>query len=155
MIKKATKKSQTQIIKQNESHDWLGEAAENYVRYLFAREGFQVFAGSKWGADLAVHELNKADRWWRIEVRSTDKDGKSAPNPKPKKKLLKIADFVVNIKFNLNPKKREEPCLRAEIYPVKRAEENGSCKNPDVIYIDSKLRGLFFGKKAVRDYLNS
>lgn len=138
---------------QNESHDWLGEAAESYVRYLFAREGFQVFAGSKWGADLAVHEMKRPDKWWRIEVRSTD--GRGRPHPKPKEKLMKIADFVVNVKFNLNSAVKEQPSLLAEIYPVKRAEDNGSCRNPDVIYIDSKERGLFFGKKSVRDYLNT
>jgi len=33
--------------KQNGSHDWLGDAAENYVRYCFAREGYEVFGAGK------------------------------------------------------------------------------------------------------------
>lgn len=155
MAKKATKKTQTQIVKMNESHDWLGDAAENYVRYLFAREGFQVFAGSKWGADLAVHKLSNPDRWWRIEVRSTD--GQGSPNPKPKERLLQIANFVVNVKLVKNKERHEMPSLRSEIYPVARANLTGSCDNPDVIYLDGKKHGLFFGKvrMPLLDYLKT
>lgn len=157
MVKKTkAKKTQTQRVEQNESHDWLGEAAENYVRYLFAREGFRVFAGSKWGADLAVHEMHKPNKWWCIEVRSTDKKGRGAPRPKSKAKLEKIADFVINVKLIKNKENKEMPALRAEIYPVERANKNGSCDNPDVIYLDGTKRGLFFGKGRITllDYLN-
>ena len=150
------KKTHTQIVKQNESHDWLGEAAENYVRYLFAREGFQVFAGSKWGADCSIHYPGNTKKWWRIEVRSTDRDGRGAPRPKSKTKLNKIADFVVNVKLMKNNKSPELPFLRAEMYPIKRAKKNGSCDDADVIYLDGEKRGLFFGKRRMTllDYLN-
>lgn len=56
---------------QNDSHDWLGDAAEAYVRYCFASEGFEVFGSGKWAADAAVHDL-KSDKWWRVAVKSTD-----------------------------------------------------------------------------------
>jgi len=155
MAKTARKKSQPEIVEQNESHDWLGEAAENYVRYLFAREGFQVFAGSKWGADLAIHRPGNLKKWWRIEVRSTD--GKGRPNPKSKKRLKEIADFVVNVNLIKNSVEADMPYLRAVIYPVKKAKKNGSCNDPDVIYLDGKKRGLFFKKgrnfRRILDYL--
>lgn len=60
------------IYKQNDSHDWLGDAAENYVRYCFAREGFEVFGAGKWATDCAVHD-KQTDKWYRVEVKSTDR----------------------------------------------------------------------------------
>lgn len=84
---------------QNEAHDWLGDAAENYVRYVLSKEGFIVFAGSKWGADCAAHHKDDLKRWWRIEVRSTDKKN-GLPLLKPKEKLKKIATVVADVKFN-------------------------------------------------------
>lgn len=144
------KKGPVQIVKMNESHDWLGEAAENYVRYLFACEGFQVFAGSKWGADLAIHRPGNTKRWWRIEVRSTDRNKR--PLKKRKERLKQIADFVVEV----NLKAGLEKCthsLKAVIYPVKK---DGGYGKSDDIYIDDEERRVFFGKKDERafTYLN-
>lgn len=56
---------------QDDSHDWLGDAAENYVRYCFARDGFEVFGSGKWPADLiARHTELDEKKWWRVEVKS-------------------------------------------------------------------------------------
>ena len=81
---------------QNEAHDWLGECAENYVAYLFAKAGFMVYAGCKWGADLAVHDT-ESNKWIRIEVRSTDSKNRW-PRKKPKENLLNT-EFVVEVRF--------------------------------------------------------
>lgn len=85
--------------KQTEAHDWLGEAAESYIAYQMAHAGFEVFGSSKWGADLAVHDA-KSGRWWRVEVRSTDRDKR--PGKKSKEKLRKAELLVeVNLKKNV------------------------------------------------------
>lgn len=81
------------VFEMNESHDWLGEAAEHYVRYILAREGFLVFAGSKWDADCAFYRKDNPSRWWKIEVRSTD------TRRWPKIKKYVRADFVVDVRF--------------------------------------------------------
>lgn len=59
-------------FKQNDSHDWLEDAAEDYVRYYFAREGFEVFGAGKWSTDCAVHDKD-TDKCYRIEAKSTDR----------------------------------------------------------------------------------
>lgn len=54
----------------DDSHDWLGDAAENYVRYCFARDGFEVFGSGKWAADLIVRNTDlDEEKWWRVEVK--------------------------------------------------------------------------------------
>jgi len=121
-----TKKMNKQINLQDESHDWLGDAAENYIRYVFAREGFRVFAGSKWGADLAVYYANEPSQWWRIEIRSTDRN--RPPTKKPKSKLKRIADLVVEVRFNDKDTVGHE--IRLRIYWV---EEGVTDKNWYVI----------------------
>ena len=64
-----------QQYKMNAQHDWLGDVAENYVGYCFAREDFEVFGSGKWTADLMVRDPQKSNRgagWLRVEVKSTD-----------------------------------------------------------------------------------
>lgn len=111
-------------IVQNESHDWLGEAAENYVRYVLAHEGFIVFAGSKWGADCAVYHPSNPNKWWRIEVRSTNKNKR--PLVKSKEKIKKIADLVVEVRFLPNS---EGHTLEMKLYRVllDGGYKEGSC----------------------------
>jgi len=56
---------------QDDSHDWLGDAVESYVRYCFARDGFEVFGAGKWAADLIVRNTGlDEEKWWRVEVKS-------------------------------------------------------------------------------------
>lgn len=83
---------------QNESHDLLGEAAESYVRYIFATEGFEVYGDSKWGADCAALDRDKC-RWYRIEIRSTDKI-KGRPRKKPARKLKGKIDLIAEVIFS-------------------------------------------------------
>ena len=82
---------------QNESHDWLGDAAENYVRYCFAREGFEVFGSGKWSTDMAVRD-RMTNKWYRVEVKSTDR-----PHGRPVRpsvaNLLGRVDLLVEVVF--------------------------------------------------------
>lgn len=91
----------TDTIKQDDRHDWLGDAAESYVAYCFASaQGFEVFGAGKWTADIVVHDT-KDDRWWRIEVKSTDKEkpGKKYERKDLAKKLAKKADILTQVSF--------------------------------------------------------
>jgi len=81
---------------QNDSHDWLGDAGESLVRYIAARDGLHVYGGGKWTADAAVHDP-ETKRWWRIEVRTTDRARR--PTPKSSAKLAAHADILVEVRF--------------------------------------------------------
>ena len=61
----------------NESHDWLGDAAECLVRYYFAKANCTVYGSSKRGADCMVvgRDTNKSIRCVPIEIKSTDCHG--------------------------------------------------------------------------------
>ena len=75
---------------QNESHDWLGDAAESLVRYYFAQRGFYAYGAGKWGVDCVVQD-RKTGKMLAVEVKSTD--GKKSKNyllRSLKKKLDKI-----------------------------------------------------------------
>ena len=82
---------------QNESHDQLGESAESYIRYVFAREGFEVYGDSKWGADCAVLDSDTG-RWYRIEIRSTDRLT-GWPVKKQARRLKGKAELVTEVIF--------------------------------------------------------
>lgn len=82
--------------KQNDSHDWLGDAAEDYVRYCFARENFEVFGGGKWSTDCAVRDRETA-KWYRVEVKSTDRP-KRPIRPRIKH-LLGRVDLLAEVVF--------------------------------------------------------
>lgn len=82
----------------DERHDWLGDAAESYVRYLFACEGFHVYGASKWHADIAAYDP-KRKKWWRVEVKSTDRSAGKVFK-KPLTNLFKKADIVVLVRFS-------------------------------------------------------
>lgn len=80
----------------NASHDWLGEAAENYIRYIFAREKLPVYAGDKWGADCAVYDpVSKS--LLRIEVKSTDRQRRPTWNSE---QVRSKADIVAEVRFH-------------------------------------------------------
>lgn len=81
--------------KQTEAHDWLADCAENYIAYLCAHAGFEVFGAGKWGADVVVHDK---DGWWRIEVRSTDREKR--PGNKAAQKLKGKAELLAEVKFS-------------------------------------------------------
>lgn len=68
------KKTQTSKRKQiNQQHDWLSKVGENYVAYLFSRDDdFEVFGSGAWDADCAVRD-KKTNRWFRIEVKTSNK----------------------------------------------------------------------------------
>ena len=78
----------------DDSHDWLGDVAENYVRYCFARDGFEVFGSGKWAADLIVRSTKFDDKkkWWRIEVKS----GRRVPSLKT---MAKKAELFARVKL--------------------------------------------------------
>jgi hypothetical protein len=86
----------------NASHDWLGEAAENYIRYIFAREKLPVYAGDKWGADCAVYD-QESKSLLRIEVKSTDRQRRPAWNSE---QVRSKADIVAEVRFH-NAKQNE------------------------------------------------
>lgn len=82
--------------KMDARHDWLGDAAESYVAYCFASQGLEVFGAGKWTADLVVRDP-KLDKWWRIEVKSTDRETRR----RYKFKLLaKKADIFAQVLFH-------------------------------------------------------
>lgn len=86
----------TMTHQQNDSHDWLGDAAENYVRYCFAREGFEVFGAGKWSTDCAVHD-KETDKWYRVEVKSTDRPKR--PLRPGRANLAGHADLLAEVVF--------------------------------------------------------
>lgn len=84
--------------KQGARHDWLGDAAESYVAYYFASPGFEVFGAGKWAADVVVRDL-KIDRWWRVEVKSTDKQKPRHFKKADFRKFAKKAEIFVWVFF--------------------------------------------------------
>ena len=97
---------------QNESHDWLGEAAEKYVAYLLSKEkGFSIAQGSKWGVDIIVRDLNSKsrDKIWAFEVRSTDRN-KTPRKPSSEKIKEKRVDYYAEVK--------KSDFLRVKIYRI-------------------------------------
>ncbi|HOX44453.1 MAG TPA: hypothetical protein PK668_12690 [Myxococcota bacterium] len=79
----------------DDSHDWFADVAESFVRYLAARDGLEVFGAGKWVEDAACYDRAK-NRWYRFEVRSTDR----ARNPiKKGQKKLQHADILVEVKL--------------------------------------------------------
>lgn len=97
-MRKVTKK------RQSESHDWLGDAAESYVRYLFAREGFHVYGASKWHGDIVAYD-SMYKNWWKVEVKSTDRSSKAVYRGSMKKLWQKKEpDFLVLVRFSQDKK---------------------------------------------------
>lgn len=92
---------------QNESHDWLGEAAESLVRYYFAKRGFYAYGAGKWGSDCVVQD-RKTGKMLTVEVKSTDGDKSSTCLVRSlKKKLNKIEsearpDIYAEVRFKRN-----------------------------------------------------
>ena len=76
---------------QNESHDWLADAAESLVRYYFAKTGrYYTFGSSKWGADCVLQD-KKTGKMLTVEVKSTDSNRTHAYLCRSlKKKLAKM-----------------------------------------------------------------
>lgn len=84
--------------KQDDRHDWLGDAAEAYVKYCFACEGgFEIFSAGKWTPDVVVRDT-AVDKWWRIEVKSTTKE-KGTINRPSLSNLAKKADVLAEVRF--------------------------------------------------------
>ena len=79
---------------QNDQHDWFGSLAENYVGYLAAREGLEVFGAGKWTADVAIHDKDSR-RLFRVEVRATDRPRK--PKAKSASKLACMAEVIAEV----------------------------------------------------------
>ena len=75
-------------------HDWLAESAENYIAYLFAKTGLEIFGAGKWAADVVLHNREK-NRWWRVEVKSTD--SKKKPMRKSVSKLKDKAEILAEV----------------------------------------------------------
>lgn len=119
--------------KQTEAHDWLADCAENYVAYLGAHADFEVFGASKWGADVVFHEKKKGG-WWRVEVRSTDRDKK--PTKKPIRKLRGKAELLANVVFHSN-------AINTTIYRLRDGKKGHSIKNPTT----RELRHFLMPKK--------
>lgn len=90
--------------KQTVIHDWLGDAAENLVRYYFACEDFEVFGGNKWGADIVGYDKQLSfdeRKWWKIEVKSTDRIAGPFHHANLET-LARKADLLVQIRFFRN-----------------------------------------------------
>lgn len=60
--------------RQNESHDWLADAAESLVRYYFADRGYFVYGAGKWGADCVIQD-KKTGKMLTVEVKSSNNEG--------------------------------------------------------------------------------
>ena len=58
---------------QNESHDWLADAAESLVRYYFAKRGYCVYGAGKWAGDAVIQD-KKTGKMLTVEVKSTDSE---------------------------------------------------------------------------------
>ena len=86
-----------ETYKQNDSHDWLGDAAEAYVRYCFAADDFEVFGSGKWAVDAAVRD-RESGRWWRVEVKSTDHPQKR-PGRKSLDQLSEKAELFAQVRI--------------------------------------------------------
>lgn len=58
----------------NDSHDWLGDAAECLVRYCFSQADYGVFGSSMWGPDCFAIGLKPENRDCKffIEVKSSN-----------------------------------------------------------------------------------
>ena len=95
----------------DDSHDWLGDAAENLVRYHFSRAGYDVYGSSKWGADICVvgkptQSGQDGPRVIFVEVKSTDSPKKSWQNIKNSRSVRKKVkgrkfNILVGVKFSL------------------------------------------------------
>lgn len=100
--------------KQTEEHDWLGDCAESYIAYLCTQADFEVFAGSKWGADLAIRDkLN--NHWFRIEVKSTNTKKSLSRFKRDAKNQLKKAELFVLVRLSDNK-------LESEFYKLSKGE---------------------------------
>ncbi len=121
-----------EIPKQNDSHDWFGDCSESYVAYLFAKAEFEVFGAGKWTADLAVHDKN--DKWWRIEVRSADRN--KGPTKKPARKLKDKAEFLAEVRLIEFGRVQFEIYRLQEGKPLKETREKINSEKELKIYIE-------------------
>lgn len=75
---------------QNESHDWLADAAESLVRYYFAKTGkYYTYGAGKWGADCVLQD-KETGKMLTVEVKSTDSNNKKPLIRSLKKKIAKL-----------------------------------------------------------------
>lgn len=82
--------------KMTAAHDYFADCAENFVSYLFAHAGFEVYGSGKWEADVVIRD-KKDKRWLRIEVRSTDRD--KTPLKKSASKLAGKAELYAEVRL--------------------------------------------------------
>lgn len=122
---------------QNDSHDWLGDAAEDYVRYCFAREGFEVFGSGKWSTDMAVRD-RETNRWYRVEVKSTGR-----PHGKPLRpgadNLRGRVDLLVEVVFLAET---DMACTSLQMIIVSIGKDGKRERNKTLIRTDGDLRAF-------------
>jgi len=81
-------------LKQTESHDWLGEAAECLARYYLTKDSnFTAFGAGKWGPDILLLD-KKGKTIVLVEVRSTDKNRWPKLTSKIKQKIRKLPKHI-------------------------------------------------------------
>lgn len=114
-----------------ECHDWLGEAAEDFIAYLFSKafnvDELEVFGGSRWGADCVLHHI-PTDKYRRIEVKSSDSKRKFQMSGRLNKQLKKCDIFCF-----VAVKKNENFSFDVSIWKVQKGKrvETSKITNPD------------------------
>ncbi|MFA5133690.1 MAG: hypothetical protein WC459_02730 [Patescibacteria group bacterium] len=104
-------------------YDWLGDCAESYVAYLFSKADFEVFAASKWGADLAIRN-NKNKSWLRVEVKSTNTNKSLSAILRSRREQLKKAELLAFIRL-------KDGVIESSFYKLQDGKRNGEkCTNP-------------------------
>jgi hypothetical protein len=78
------------------AHDYFAECAENYIAYIFAHAGFEVYGSGKWAADVVARDKNTG-KYYRIEVRSTDRD--HSPKKKGASGLAGKAELYAEVRL--------------------------------------------------------
>ena len=83
---------------QNESHDWLADAAESLVRYYFSKSGkYYTYGAGKWGPDCVLQD-KKTGRMRTVEVKSSDSKDSDKKIHARLKKCLKKKLEKINLK---------------------------------------------------------
>lgn len=106
---------------QNESHDWLADAAESLVRYYFAKRGYYTYGSAKWGADCVLQD-RKTGKMWTVEVKSSNSKSSDKLIHKRLKGALK--EKLKKMEVKARPDLYAEVRLRSTATDSKESREN-------------------------------
>ena len=136
---------------QNESHDWLADAAESLVRYYFAKRGYYVYGSGKWGADCVLQD-RKTGKMLTIEVKRSETKGSDKKIHARLKKSLK--EKLKKLEVKVRPDLYAEVRLKRAVASTKEFQENNDI-NIEIWGIDKAKMSLVDPAKILKPLSHS